>query len=311
MRRRRISPGLFVVGWVGAFIFLQSAVAQNGQPNENATSTLQISVIQAFLLIAALAACITCIWMVFFFGRRLQTSAYLRESLVSATKEEELRNLLRELDEKRRLGPIDPEHPPPEGFELEAQSIWPDSERSLPTPSPSGFSYSTPEEREERLAELEASSGSGGKEARAFPGMGEGRESPLCCIAQASGSDRRSKSKSEDPCVYRYFLAGRWMVFSSRVQHRHGDHIRIAIPRCVGHGNREGYLGGIRIDCRLRSGQGVSRRRTEGRFRANVPGVNHCQVLTQTPLTAVGGPMQVVCCWDVLELRGGRVQRCP
>jgi hypothetical protein len=64
--------------------------------------------------------------MVFFFGRRLQTSAYLRESLVAATKQENLRNQLRELDERRLTGPLDPSKPPPAGFEYMAPSIWTD-----------------------------------------------------------------------------------------------------------------------------------------------------------------------------------------
>jgi hypothetical protein len=51
--------------------------------------TLTISLTQAWLVLAALASCIACIWMVFFFGRRIQTSAYLRESLVSAMKAEQ------------------------------------------------------------------------------------------------------------------------------------------------------------------------------------------------------------------------------
>ena len=66
--------------------------------------------------------------MVFFFGRRLQTSAYFRNSLTSAAKVEEFGNLIRELDEKRRLGPLDPASPPPEGFEYEARFIWHDSD---------------------------------------------------------------------------------------------------------------------------------------------------------------------------------------
>lgn len=92
---------------------------------ENATLT--ISITQALLVIAALSSCIGCIWMVFFFGRRIQTSAFLRDSLVSATKGEEFRNLIRELDDRRLKGPLDPSKQPPAGFEREATRMWSDA----------------------------------------------------------------------------------------------------------------------------------------------------------------------------------------
>jgi hypothetical protein len=62
--------------------------------------------------------------MVFFFGRRIQTSAYMRNSLVAAAKAEELRNLKRELDERALAGPLDNENPPPPGFEWNRRALW-------------------------------------------------------------------------------------------------------------------------------------------------------------------------------------------
>jgi hypothetical protein len=79
--------------------------------------------------------------------------------LVSATKQEELNNLLRELDGKRRLGPLDPANPPPEGFEIEAAAIWPDSGfghlASDAVTSAGPARDESTEQRAERLAEEE------------------------------------------------------------------------------------------------------------------------------------------------------------
>jgi hypothetical protein len=51
-----------------------------------------------------------------FFGRRLQTSAYLRDSLIEGAKQQELKVLLRELHDKALEGPPDPRSPPPDGY---------------------------------------------------------------------------------------------------------------------------------------------------------------------------------------------------
>ena|SRR6516225_3045645 len=86
--------------------------------------TVTISYLQAGLMLLALVTCMVCIWMVFFFGRKVQTSAYLRDSLVASAKAEEYRNILRELDDRRQAGPLDPENQPPRGFEETARYIW-------------------------------------------------------------------------------------------------------------------------------------------------------------------------------------------
>jgi hypothetical protein len=107
--------------------FVHSAIAAPAAAgSEDGAAALSISLTQAVLVIAALSACIGCIYMVFFFGRRLQTSAYLRDSLVAAMKNEQLRNQLRELDERRQTGWLDPAKPPPSGFEFMVPSIWAD-----------------------------------------------------------------------------------------------------------------------------------------------------------------------------------------
>jgi hypothetical protein len=98
----------------------------------------QITWTQVCLVFAALACCMGCLWMVFFFGRKIQTSAYVRASLVNAAKGEELRNLMRDLEAKKVAGPLDPSKPPPPGFEKEARRMW------QPQAPPSGPSVSVP-----------------------------------------------------------------------------------------------------------------------------------------------------------------------
>jgi len=54
--------------------------------------------------------------MVFFFGRRLQTTAYLRDSLIEGARQQELKILLRELHDRAMEGPLNPQHPPPDHY---------------------------------------------------------------------------------------------------------------------------------------------------------------------------------------------------
>lgn len=68
------------------------------------------------LTVLVLLTCLACIWMVFFFGRRLQTTAYLRDSLIEGARQQELKILLRELHDKAMEGPLDPRQPPPDGY---------------------------------------------------------------------------------------------------------------------------------------------------------------------------------------------------
>lgn len=108
------------------------------------------------LIIITLATCLACIWMVFFFGRRVQTSVYLRESLVEVAKQQELKALLPELHDRAVSGPLDPTDPPPDEFGPPAQ-LWtkdiykPYQDRLDREP----YGDESKEEREKRLEALE------------------------------------------------------------------------------------------------------------------------------------------------------------
>jgi hypothetical protein len=146
--------GFASLNWMPSSAFAGDQLKDGTADTANSIG-LVISLTQALLLVSTLGACIACIYMVFFFGRRLQTSAYFRESLISAAKQEELRNLLRELDEKRRLGPLDESTPPPEGFEYLARSIWHDSDVGMAASAPD-YSYGPPDETDEQKKQREA-----------------------------------------------------------------------------------------------------------------------------------------------------------
>lgn len=103
---------------------------------QEGVSTFVISWTQGFLVLITLLCCVGCLWMVFFFGRQIQTSAYVRNSLVVAVKAEELDNLMRELQAKRLSGWLDQKKPPPFGFEREAQFLWRDDGAVKGAPSP-------------------------------------------------------------------------------------------------------------------------------------------------------------------------------
>ena len=83
----------------------------------------QITIDPSVLSVLVLLTCLLCIWMVFFFGRRLQTSAYLRDSLIEGVKQQELRILVRELRDRALEGPLDPGAPPPPGYGP-AATVW-------------------------------------------------------------------------------------------------------------------------------------------------------------------------------------------
>ncbi len=106
------------------------------------------------LVVIVLATCLACIWMVFFFGRRLQTSAYLRDSLIEGAKQQELKVLLRELHDRAVEGPIDPRNPPPDGYGS-TQRLWESEKYAGSLESDWIPSNETPEEKEERLKRKE------------------------------------------------------------------------------------------------------------------------------------------------------------
>jgi hypothetical protein len=86
------------------------------------------------LTVFVLVTCLVCIYMVFFFGRRLQTAAYLRDSLVEGAKQQELKVLLGEVHSRRIEGPLDPSCPPPDGYGS-TRRLW-DSNRYARPPEP-------------------------------------------------------------------------------------------------------------------------------------------------------------------------------
>lgn len=104
------------------------------------------------LAIVALAACLLCIYMVFFFGRRLQTSAYLRESLIEGARQQELKILVGELQIRAREGPLDPTKPPPDDYGPTLQ-LWEPLVSGMMARSYPDFGVSpneTPEEKTRR-----------------------------------------------------------------------------------------------------------------------------------------------------------------
>lgn len=108
------------------------------------------------LSIAVLITCVTCIYMVFFFGRRLQTTAYLRDSLIEGAKQQELKVLLRELQDRAMEGPLDPKFPPPEGYRS-TRGLWEPSQYKSAEATPSDWypKDETAEQKAERLRKEE------------------------------------------------------------------------------------------------------------------------------------------------------------
>lgn len=113
---------MYPIGPALAFLLLASPARAE---SESPVPIPPLSLTQAVLIACALTVCIACIWIVFFFGRRLQSFAYLRDSLVTIARQEELKILLRELDDRAKAGPLDPTAPPPDEFGPPAQ-IWTD-----------------------------------------------------------------------------------------------------------------------------------------------------------------------------------------
>lgn len=116
------------------------------------------SVDPSVLSVLVLVTCLLCLWMVFFFGRRLQTSAYLRDSLIEGAKQQELKILLRELHDRALEGPLDPRTPPPDDYGdvrfLWEQSGYYESGRAVSRPRSS--SDETDQQKAERLAREES-----------------------------------------------------------------------------------------------------------------------------------------------------------
>jgi hypothetical protein len=110
------------------------------------------SVLASFVL----ASCLVCIWMVFFFGRKLQTSAYLRTSLIEGAKQQELKILLRELQDRAIAGPLDAKNPPPDGYGP-TKDLWqPDQGRKVASGKYASTNETEEQKRERLTREQEA-----------------------------------------------------------------------------------------------------------------------------------------------------------
>lgn len=105
------------------------------------------------LAVCVLAACLTCIWIVFAFGRRLQSSAYLRDSLIEGARQQELKVLLRELRDRAIEGPLEANSPPPDGYGPTARLWQPEIYGVSKTSSPYSYGSESAEEKERRLEE--------------------------------------------------------------------------------------------------------------------------------------------------------------
>jgi hypothetical protein len=109
---------------------------------------LLLAIDPTVLSLLVLIACLLCIYMVFFFGRRLQNSAYIRDSLVESATQQELRALVRELDDRALQGALDPNNPPPDGYGS-TRRLW----QAEKYASASELSWSPPNETDAQRAE--------------------------------------------------------------------------------------------------------------------------------------------------------------
>lgn len=75
------------------------------------------------LAVLAVLSCLVCLWMLFFFSRRLQGVAYLRGYLLDIARKEEFSRLERELKEEALRGPLAADHPQPPEFGPTSQ-LW-------------------------------------------------------------------------------------------------------------------------------------------------------------------------------------------
>ncbi len=80
--------------------------------------SFQTTILTLLFIVALLVA----LYMVFFFARRLQSAAFLRSSLVDSVQRQVLQELVRELDDRVRRGPIDVNFMPPEGYNV--RNLW-------------------------------------------------------------------------------------------------------------------------------------------------------------------------------------------
>lgn len=76
------------------------------------------------IALAAIAACLICIYMVFVFGRKVSDTTYARAELVENARRNEYQKLISELKSKAREGPLRPgENDVPDGYGPTSQ-LW-------------------------------------------------------------------------------------------------------------------------------------------------------------------------------------------
>jgi hypothetical protein len=90
----------------------------NLQAVPNNINTILSSDQLTLIVLISIAACLACIYAVFFFGRRVQENSALRGILVDGMKQQEYYKLYEELYKKAIEGALDPEnHPLPPGYD--------------------------------------------------------------------------------------------------------------------------------------------------------------------------------------------------
>jgi hypothetical protein len=187
------------------------------------------------LTIFVLGTCLTCIYMVFFFGRRLQSTAYLRDSLIEGAKQQELKVLLRELHDKACAGPLDPRSPPPERYGS-TRRLW-EPDRYVGMES-SGSGYvrlsETDQEREARLKEEEE------ERQRAIAVRQWESDEKIRCEALQQQAEKRALELAEKkiPNSIDISLLGGWMGFPFGIQHCHCHNLYIDDLRYTRHARR-------------------------------------------------------------------------
>jgi hypothetical protein len=108
-------------------LFLVFSFASAAHAQDTTTDTVPSTVETGFgvlapsfqttlLTILFIAALLIALYMVLFFARRLQSAAFLRTSLVESVKRQILDDLVRDLDDQTKRGPLDMSDLPPENF---------------------------------------------------------------------------------------------------------------------------------------------------------------------------------------------------
>ena len=161
------------------------------------------------LTVFVLAACLACIYMVFFFGRRLQTTAYLRDSLIEGATQQELKPLLRELDDKKLEGPLDVNHPPPAGYGS-TKRLWRSDEYKA---SSMATSWSPSNETEEQKAERRELEEEGRRQQASFDQWESEEKVRYEALRQKAEAEALNRAKKKIPSSIDISLLGGGWAF--------------------------------------------------------------------------------------------------